>query len=131
VEVQNKLKDRMGKDFFMYSISLKPDEEGPEKLAEYREALGAGPGWTFLTGRPEDIQMLRKTLGFYYPDDPALDVDIKQHLGFLLMGNEPYGWWGTTPCKAAPNNIVNLINWMAPGSQGFSPYEDRPVYKDE
>lgn len=103
----------------MYSITLKPESEPPELLARYRESIGAAPGWTYLTGRPADIQLLRRTLGFYYPDDPDLDTNVKQHLGFLLMGNEPFGWWGTVPCTAAPEHLVNLIQWLNPGSRGM------------
>ena len=40
-------------------------------------------------------------------------------LGFLLMGNEPYGWWGTVPATAAPRLIVQLINWLEPGAKGL------------
>ncbi len=119
MEVQELLKERMGEDFFLYSITLTPERDTPERLAKYAEAIGAGPGWTYLTGRPEDIQLLRKTLGFYYPDDPALDSELSQHLGFLLMGNDPHGWWGTVPCTAAARHIYNLITWMAPGSRGL------------
>lgn len=109
----------MGKDVHFYSITLKPEEDTPERLAAYAEAAGAGPGWTYLTGRPQDIQLLRRTLGFYYPDDPDRDADTSQHLGFLLMGNEPYGWWGTVPTTAAPRQIVQLIEWMKPGARGL------------
>lgn len=103
----------------MYSITLRPEHDTPEILDEYAEAVGAGPGWLFLTGRPQDIQLLRQTLGFYYPDDPQRDSDLSQHLGFLLMGNEPYGWWGTVPSTAAPEQIVQLIDWLKPGARGL------------
>ena len=118
VEVQKRLRKRMGKDLWMYSISLQPENDTPERLAEYAKAAGVGPGWTFLTGRPQDIQQLRRKLGFYYPDDPELDADNSQHIGFLLMGNEPYGWWGTVPTTAAPRQIVQLIDWLKPGARG-------------
>ena len=107
----------MGKDFWMYSITLDPEEDTTEALAEYVEAKGVGPGWTFLTGRPQDIMLLRQKLGFYDPEAP--DDDLSQHLGFLLMGNEPYGWWGTVPATAAPRQIVQLIDWLKPGSRGL------------
>ena len=108
----------MGKDVFMYSITLDPERDSPNILAKYAKKIGAGDGWTYLTGRPEDIQRLRRTLGFYYPDDPELDQELASHLGFLLMGNEPYVWWGTVPSTASPKNIANLVNWLAPGSKG-------------
>ena len=97
---------------------MDPERDSPEILARYAKKIGAGPGWTYLTGRPEDIQLLRRTLGFYYPDDPELDQELASHLGFLLMGNEPYGWRGTVPQTAAPTNIANLIKWLAPGARG-------------
>lgn len=103
----------------MYSITLQPENDTPELLSQYAKALGAEPGWDFLTGSPTNIQLIRKNLGFYYPDDPERDADTSQHLGFLLMGNEPYGWWGTVPTTAAPRQIVQLINWLEPGSEGF------------
>ncbi len=107
----------MGEDFWLYSITLEPEIDTPEVLAEYAKAAGAGPGWKFLTGRPRDILLLRQKLGYY---DPELDFDDKsQHLGFLLMGNEPYGWWGTVPATAAPRLIVQLIEWLEPGARGM------------
>ena len=102
----------------MYSITLEPEHDTPKILAKYAEAAGVGPGWTFLTGRPRDIQLLRQKLGFYYPDYPD-NGDNSQHLGFLLMGNEPYGWWGTIPATAGPKQIVQLISWLKPGSKGL------------
>jgi len=108
----------MGKDFFIYSITLEPENDTPELLAKYAKSVGAGPGWKYLTGRPQDILLLRKKLGFYYPDD-ADPGNNSDHLGFLLMGNEPYGWWGTVPTTAGPRQIVQLIDWLKPGSRGL------------
>jgi len=113
------LGERMGKDFWLYSITLEPDHDTPEVLREYARKAGAGPGWTFLTGTPRDIMTLRVALGFYDVDEPWLEEDISSHLGFLLMGNEPYGWWGTVPATAAPRQIVQLIEWLEPGSRGM------------
>ncbi len=115
------LGDRLGEDFWMYSITLRPEDDTPEKLAEYVEANEIGPGWTFLTGRPQDIHTLREALGYYDPYEPDFGEDLNQHLGFFMMGNEPYGWWGTVPSTAAPTQIVNLINWLEPGARGRIP----------
>jgi protein SCO1/2 len=117
VQVQEQLKERLGKDLWMYSITLEPETDTPEVLAEYARTNGIGPGWKFLTGRPQDIMRLRKKLGFYDPEAPS--DDASQHLGFLLMGNEPYGWWGTVPATAAPRQIVQLITWLKPGAKGL------------
>lgn len=119
MKVQERLRDRMDVDFWMYSITLRPEQDTPEVLAEYADRYDVGPGWLFLTGSPEDIQLLRQNLGFYDPEEPDFGTDLAQHLGFLLMGNEPYGWWGTVPSTAGPQQIDQLINWLHPGSRGL------------
>ena len=119
MQVQRDLSDRVGKDFWMYSITLRPEQDSPKAMAEYAEAMGVGPGWLFLTGHPEDIHTLRLNLGFYDPEEPDFGKELSQHVGFLLMGNEPNGWWGTVPSTAGPKQIVQLIDWLKPGSRGL------------
>ena len=119
VQVQKAFADRMDEDLWFYSITLQPEADTPEVLADYVDKMGVGPGWTFLTGRPEDIQQLRENLGYYDPEEPDYGTDLASHLGFLLMGNEPYGWWGTVPATADPNQIELLIDWLDPGARGL------------
>jgi len=119
VEVQKELAERLDEEVWMYSITLRPEADTQEVLAGYVEQHGIDPGWLFLTGRPRDIQLLRQNLGYYDPQNPDFGADLSQHLGFLLMGNEPYGWWGTVPSTAAPEQIVQLVDWLQPGSRGF------------
>jgi protein SCO1 len=61
--LQDAIGDAMGKDVFFYSISVDPEIDTPERLKEYADTFGAGPGWLFLTGKPEDIRQLRTVLG--------------------------------------------------------------------
>src|SRR5215471_14526273 len=77
-KVQKLLGDQVGRDIHMYSLTLKPQEDTLGMIREYREQFGAGPGWTFLTGRPDVIEKLRRAIGFSYPD-PAIDQDKTQH----------------------------------------------------
>jgi cytochrome oxidase Cu insertion factor (SCO1/SenC/PrrC family) len=65
VEVQKLLGERMGKDVFFYSISIDPEHDTPARLAEYAQTWHTGPGWTFLTGKADDVTYLRKKLGVY------------------------------------------------------------------
>ncbi len=64
VKVQELLGDKVGRQVFMYSFSLKPTEDTPKAMKEYAEMHGVKPGWTFLTGKPEDLELLRRKLGF-------------------------------------------------------------------
>src|SRR6185503_16087443 len=63
VEVQELLGDRVGKDVFLYSISIDPERDTPAVLREYAERFQTGPGWLFLTGAAADIRLLRQKLG--------------------------------------------------------------------
>lgn len=99
-KVQDLLGDRVGRDIFIVSLSLDPDNDTPETLKMYAEHNGARPGWTFATGTREDIDDIRRRLGLY--DNP----DFTQHMGLLTFGNEPEGRWAATYALDSPENIV-------------------------
>ncbi len=112
VKVQQLLGDRVGRDIFMNSITLKPEEDSPAILKKYMATFNARPeGWTFLTGRPNDIEYLRKSLGFTYPE-PAIDKDKTQHIGNVRYGNEPLMLWGACPGMAHAPFIAESVSWM-------------------
>ena len=99
-QVQRILGDRIGRDIFLVSISIDPEHDTPERLAEYARTFDAKPGWTFATGRREDVDTIRRRLGLW--DSP----DYTQHMGLLTFGNEPEGKWAATPALDTPKNIV-------------------------
>ena len=113
VRVQKLLGDHVGRDVFMYSITLKPEHDTPAVLKRYAEAYHAGPGWTFLTGNPKDIELLRRKLGYTNPD-PVLDADKSQHIGMLRYGNEPRQLWAAISGFAKPEVIARTVLWVAP-----------------
>ena len=108
VEVQQMLDGRVGRDIFFYSISLSPEEDSPRDLKAFAKKHGTGPGWTFLTGRPEDILNLRKSLGFFY-NDPKEDADRNNHSGMLMIGTEPLMRWAHCPGGSKPEWIATVI----------------------
>src|SRR3712207_2992695 len=114
-KVQKLLGDRVGKDIFMYSITLKPEEDTPRTLREYAKAYKVGPGWQFLTGNPKDIELLRQKLGFI-DRDPVRDANKSNHIGMLRWGNEPHTLWAGCPASLAASKIVKeigLVDWPA------------------
>lgn len=113
VEVQKILGPRVGRDVFMYSITLDPKNDTPQVLRSYARAFGVTPGWTFLTGETEDIERLRRDLG-YVDLDPARDKDPSQHSGLLRYGIEPLELWGGCPILSSPNWIARYLAWMEP-----------------
>lgn len=107
-QVQGILDDRVGRDLFMYSITLKPEEERPDLLATYAEMHDIRPGWLLLTGEPAQIEQLRVALGFTDPD-PSLDAIDDSHLGILRFGNDRLGRWGACPGLGRPEWIARTI----------------------
>jgi protein SCO1/2 len=112
-KVQNELGDRVGKDIFMYSISIEPERDTPEMLKAYAELFQVKPGWTFLTGKKSDIELLRKGLGFSN-SDPAIDKDKTQHTGVVKFGIESLERWGMSPALGDPKYIAEYLRWMEP-----------------
>lgn len=108
VRVQKLLGNRVGKDIFMYSITLRPEKDTPQDLADYAEMHGVEPGWTFLTGAPQDVERLRYALGFFDPD-PAVDKQAARHVGMVRIGNDAFNRWSMAPALAVPEQIVSSI----------------------
>jgi protein SCO1/2 len=90
--LQKALGDSMGKDVVFYSISIDGDTDNPAELKQYAARFHVGPGWTFLTGRPEDVTLLRQKLGMYR-DDGQAEQSLSEHGISILMGNERAGQW--------------------------------------
>jgi len=109
-EVQKLLGDQVGRDIFMYSFTLKPEADDVLAIQNYRDNFGAGPGWTFLTGQPDDLEKLRRAIGFTNPN-PLLDKDTTQHIGNVRYGNEPLMLWAACPGMAKPSFIAESISW--------------------
>lgn len=116
VEVQELLGPRVGKDIFFCSITLDPENDTPGVLKSYARAFGVKPGWTFLTGEKDDIERLRRNLG-YANLDPVKDRDPSQHSGMVRYGIEPLERWAACPILSRPRWIARYLAWLAPGGE--------------
>lgn len=111
VKVQKLFGDRMGKDVFINSFTLKPEQDTVEELKHYADMYKIGPGWSFITGAPADMETIRRKLGFVDPD-PVLDRDKSNHIGNIAYGNEPMSRWGGAPGTSNPDWIVKMVSWV-------------------
>jgi protein SCO1 len=107
-QTQKLLGKRVGKELFMYSITLLPEHDTRAVLNEYAKAHGVQPGWLFLTGAKGDVELLRRKLGFSFLD-PAADADRSQHTGMVRIGNEPLNRWGMAPALGKPATIAQAL----------------------
>lgn len=111
VHVQNLLGARLGRDVYMYSISLDPKHDTPKALKKYASHFEVKPGWSFLTGDPNDIERLRRKIGFWSPD-PVRDAKKTSHTGLLMMGNDRTDRWMATPALAKPHVIMRNFSYI-------------------
>lgn len=121
VQVQRLLRNRVGRDVFMYSITVDPKRDTPEALASFAEKHHVGPGWLFLTGRQKEIDVLRSFL-FVRREKPNGEVTVTETPGrccsggLVRYGNESLNRWGSFPAKITPESIVKRFDWV--GMQG-------------
>lgn len=94
--------DRVGKDVFLYSITVDPVNDTPEKLRDYANRHGAKNGWQFLTGKQEDVEQILKKLGQFVDNRDA-------HSSLFIVGNEPTGLWKKVNGLAAADEIAAVI----------------------
>ncbi|WP_084721470.1 SCO family protein [Skermanella aerolata] len=113
VEVQEMLHGRVGRDLHMYSVTLQPELDTPAVMRGYMETYGVQPGWLFLHASREDIELLRRKMGFVDPD-PELDADLESHIGVVKFGNDEIGRWGACPSFADPEEILASILTIDP-----------------
>jgi protein SCO1/2 len=120
--VQRELGDRLGKDIFLYSISIDPERDTPEVLKKYAGAFHARPGWTFLTGKTEDVKLIRKKFGDLTP--------VEEHTANLNIGNDRTGQWMATGAIDDPKYLAMVIgDWLDPSWDKRKPvnsYADAP-----
>jgi protein SCO1/2 len=112
-KVHNLFGERIGRDIFIYSITLDPEYDTPEVLKKYAEGFDAKPGWHFLTGKKEDIERLRKKLGYVSPV-PEEDKKKSYHVGMLRFGNEPLERRGGCHALTKPKWIAQYVQWLEP-----------------
>lgn len=105
-QVQKMLGDRVGKDIFFYSISIDPDNDTPGELKAYAEKYHAGPGWLFLTGKKEDVELISKKIGLYSAPNPR---NRDGHTPSLLLGNEATGQWMRNAALDNPRFLAIMI----------------------
>jgi cytochrome oxidase Cu insertion factor (SCO1/SenC/PrrC family) len=85
-QLEEKLGDMVGREVFLLSMTVDPETDTPERLKEYSERFGAGPGWSFVTGKPEDI----RAINYKFGDRSGV---ISEHRNEIVIGNDATGEW--------------------------------------
>ena len=126
LKVYQALKPRMGKDVFFYSITIKPEDDGPAALKHYAMMRKVDlPGWTFLTGTAYDIETIRfRLLGMGHP---GFDLDAAMHAGTLRIINDATNTWTMVEAFSSLRNILEHIRWTDPPKSYAERFADSQV----
>jgi protein SCO1/2 len=110
-KVQEALGDRLGKDVFIVSISVDPTTDTPTRLKEYAQRFHAKTGWTFLTGKKENVDWALYKVGQYVEsrDD---------HTTVIIIGNEATGLWKKALGMAKPAELIPIVYSVADDEGG-------------
>lgn len=84
------------------SISTDPIADTEGVLREYAQRHGAQPGWSFVTGKKENVDWILHKFGLY-------EEDKLQHNVALWVGNDRTGTWLKLHGMASPESIAAAV----------------------
>lgn len=85
--VREEMGEAFGKDVFFVSISIDPSFDTPQELTKFaKKHSGLRDGWTWLTGKEADVELVVKRLGEWV-DDP------EQHSTEFIVGSARTRHW--------------------------------------
>lgn len=105
--VEDRLGDKLGKEIFIVSMTVDPEVDTPEKLKAYSKAFATGPGWTFVTGKPDDIRAINYRLG-------ERSKVLSEHRNEIVLGNDATGEWQRDNLMGDLDRVVTTIREMDP-----------------
>ena len=101
-KMQDALGDRLGKDAFLISITVDPENDTPTRLKEYAARFHARPGWLFLTGKKENVDWALYKIGQYVQSRD-------EHTNIFIIGNEPKGLWKKAFGLAKSEELIRIL----------------------
>jgi protein SCO1 len=116
-KIQEAFGDRVGKDVFLVSITVDPATDTPVRLKEYAAKFHARKGWTFLTGKKENLDWALYKLGQYVENRD-------DHKTVIIIGNEATGLWKKAFGMAKAEELIKLVEGVA-GDKGVADATNR------
>jgi cytochrome oxidase Cu insertion factor (SCO1/SenC/PrrC family)/cytochrome c2 len=106
-QLEEKLGDMVGRDVFILSMTVDPERDTPQRLKEYATAFRTGPGWSFVTGKPEDIRAINYKFG-------ERSQILSEHRNEIVIGNDATGEWQRDSVFGDINRLVMTVRAMDP-----------------
>jgi protein SCO1 len=101
-KIQDWLGDRLGRDAYMISLSVDPAVDSVDRLRAYADKMGARPGWFFLGGTRDHVELALGKLGqrVATPDG---------HTNLMLIGNDATGLWKKAFSLADSAELIRIV----------------------
>ncbi len=103
--LQKDLGESMGEDIVLVTLSVDPVRDGLQEIQKYARRYNPRKGWYFLTGKPENLDIINRKLG------NTLKLP-EGHLRQFLIGNLRTGHWmrlvETAPVMALKDGLSTL-----------------------
>ena len=102
-KVQDWLGERLGKDVHMISMSVDPETDTPPRLKDYAQKFKTKPGWHFVAGKKENVEIALRKIGQY--------VEARDdHTTIIIIGNLRTGLWKKAFGLAKPDDLIKVVD---------------------
>ncbi len=102
VKIQKWLGPRLGTDVHILSLTVDRETDTPPRLKAFAQKFKAEPGWHFLTGSPENLELALRKLGLW--------VERKEdHSSVFMVGNVPTGLWKKAFGMAPSKDLIEIV----------------------
>ncbi len=102
--VQELIGDHSGRDVTFYSISVDPENDTPAAMRAFMKKFDIKAGWTFLTGKQDDITLIQRKFGL----EPAGDSPTA-HSTTIILANEATGQYVKRSPYDNPQMLANVL----------------------
>ena len=110
-QVRDGLDAYIGKPLHFVSLSIDPARDTPAALKQFAQMHDAyHEGWTFLTGKPEDLEYITTRLGQF-------TEEVEAHSTLMLAGNVNAAHWMKIPPQDQAPAIVEKLRQLLEDNQ--------------
>jgi protein SCO1 len=100
--IQDCLGDRLNRDVLLLSISVDPATDTPPRMKEYAQRFHAKPGWVFLSGKKESVELVLQKLG--------QKVEARDdHSTIFIIGNDRTHLWKKAMGAAKADQLIPIV----------------------
>lgn len=104
--IQQLLAEHLGDSVVLVSISLQPEQDTPEKLAQFSGQFGNSPHWLWLTGTAAEVAQALSAFGI----NPSAAAETHPPLVFVGRGNDWFKWVGLPDAQQVAQAALALSN---------------------